>query len=248
MATTSSEGSDRPNLQLPSDQTNLCSTVGKTNPKTVAVVITPGAILTPPWDADVSSIITSFMPGQEEGNAVAAILYGDANPSGKLPVTFPNVDNEVVFTQQQYPGVNLHATYSEDLLIGYRWYNAKNVNARWPFGHGLSYTTFSYSNIQVNGRTVTVDVTNSGGVSGAEVVQLYVGFPASSGEPPQQLKGFSKLGLNVGEKKTATFTLSDRDLSIWDATAHKWALQSGTFQIRVGSSSGDIRAFSTLTI
>jgi beta-glucosidase len=248
MATSSGEGSDRPNLQLPSDQTALCSAVGKVNPRTIGVTINPGAILTPPWDADVAAIVAMFMPGQEEGNALADVLFGSVNPSGKLPVTFPNKDNEIGFTQQQYPGVNLHANYSEKLQVGYRWYTSNNVNPKYPFGHGLSYTTFTYGDFNVNGRTISASITNSGSKAGAEVAQLYIGFPSSAGEPPIQLRNYSKVSLAAGAKQSVSWTLDDLALSIWDVSTHKWVLQHGTFQIYVGSSSVDIRLKGTLTV
>jgi len=248
MATTSSEGSDRANLQLPSDQTALCSAVGKVNAKTVAVTINPGAILTVPWDADVAAILAMGMPGQEEGNALADVLFGTVNPSGRLPVTFPNKDNEIGFTADQYPGVNGHANYSEKLNIGYRWYAQNNVVPRFAFGHGLSYTIFNYSGLSASGRTISATIANSGSVAGAEVPQLYIGFPASSGEPPLQLRNFAKVSLAAGARQAVSWTLSDRDLSIWDANTHKWVLQTGVFNIYVGASSQDIRLKSTLTV
>jgi len=248
MATTSSEGSDRANLQLPSAQTSLCSSVGKANAKTVAVTINPGAILTPPWDADVAAILSMGMPGQEEGNALADVLFGTVNPSGRLPVTFPNKDNEVGFTAEQYPGVNGHANYSEKLEIGYRWYGAHNVVPKYAFGFGLSYTTFAYSALTVSGRTVGATITNSGTVTGAEVAQLYIGYPESAGEPPAQLRGFTKVLLTAGKGQTVSWTLSDRDLSIWDASAHKWSLQKGTFNVYVGASADDFKLKGTLVV
>jgi len=238
LATTSSEGSDRPNLQLKQNEINICSAVGKVK-KTVAVVITPGAVLTN-WSVNVSSLIIAFMPGQEEGNAIADVLFGDVNPSGKLPVTFPNRDNEVGFKNDEYPGVNHQEYYREQLNVGYRWYNSHNVKPRFPFGFGLSYTTFSLSGINLATRTVSVTVHNTGTKTGAEVVQLYVGFPASAGEPPLQLKGFQKVLLNAGEEKTISFVLSDRDLSIWDVSSHSWKIVPGTYVVYVGTSSQDL--------
>jgi beta-glucosidase len=249
MATTSSEGSDRPNLQLPADQTALCQAVGRANPKTVAVTINPGAILTVPWDTDVAAILSMGMPGQEEGNAMADVIFGDVNPSGRLPVTFPNKDNEVAFTPEQYPGVNGQANYTERLNVGYRYYATNNIVPRFAFGHGLSYTTFSYSQLSVSERTVSVLITNTGTRAGAEFPQLYLGYPTSSGEPPLQLRGFTKVALAAGAARTVNFSaLTDRDLSIWDANTHKWVLQTGTFNVFVGASSQDIRLKSTLTV
>jgi len=248
MATTSSEGSDRSTLALPSDQTSLCSAVGKVNAKTIAVTINPGAILTPPWDADVAAILSMGMPGQEEGNALADVIFGNVNPSGRLPVTFPNKDNEVAFTADQYPGVNGHANYSEKLNIGYRWYATHGVVPRFAFGFGLSYTTFGYSGLTVSGRTVTATITNTGKVAGAEVPQLYIGFPAAAGEPSIQMRGFTKVALGAGEQKAVSWTLSNLDLSIWDATTHKWVLQTGTFNIMVAASAQDIKLKGTMTV
>jgi beta-glucosidase len=248
MATTSSEGSDRANLQLPAAQVSLCQAVGAVNQKSVAVTVNPGAILTVPWDTSFNAILSMGMPGQEEGNALADVLFGAVNPSGRLPVTFPNKDNEIGFTTSQYPGVNNEANYSERLNVGYKWYGTNNVVPRFAFGHGLSYTTFTYSGLTVSGRTVTATVANAGNVAGSEVAQLYIGYPASSGEPPLQFRAFSKVALAVSGRSTVTWTLADRDLSIWDATNHRWALQSGTFQIYVGASSQDIRLKGTLTV
>jgi len=245
LATTSSEGSDRPNLQLPADQVNLATAMGNSNPNSVALVITPGAVLVP-FATSVSAVVLMFLPGQEEGNSFADVLFGNVNPSGKLPVTLPNVDNEVGFSTAQYPGINNEGSYSELLNVGYRWYAANKVTPKFPFGHGLSYTTFTYSNLKINGRTISADITNSGPVAGAEVPQLYLNFPASAGEPPIQLKGFQKIQLSPGAKQTASWVLSDRDLSIWDANAHKWAVQSGNFGVLVGASSQDIRLQGTL--
>jgi beta-glucosidase len=238
LATSSSEGSDRPNLSLPADQINICNAVGNVQ-KTVAVVINPGAVLTD-WADNVDALLVGFMPGQEEGNAIADILFGDVNPSAKLPVTFPNKENEVGFLPDEYPGVNLQEYYREQLNVGYRWYAANGVKPRFPFGFGLSYTSFSLTNLAISGRTVSVSLMNTGSVSGAQVVQLYLGFPASAGEPPIQLKGFQKVMLNNGQAQTVSFTLTDRDLAIWDVTSHTYVKQTGTFTVYVGTSSQDL--------
>jgi len=134
------------------------------------------------------------------------------------------------------------------LNIGYRWYSTNNVVPRFPFGHGLSYTTFGYSGLTVSGRTISATISNTGKVAGSEVPQLYIGFPASSGEPAIQMRGFTKVGLAAGEQKSVSWTLTNQDLSIWDATAHRWALQSGTFNIMVGASTQDIKLKGTLTV
>lgn len=245
MATSSSEGGDRGDLSLPSDQVSICRAVGKVK-KTVAVVITPGAVLTD-WADDVDAVIVAFMPGQEEGNAIADVLFGAVNPSGKLPVTFPNIENEVNFKVDEYPGVGLQEYYREQLNVGYRWYAAHQVTPRFAFGFGLSYTTFDLSGLAITGRQVSVLLKNTGSVSGAEVVQLYLGFPPSAGEPPIQLKGFSKVFLAPGASEKVTFTLTDRDLSIWDVSTHSWTVVSGTFTVNVGTSSQDLPLKQTVT-
>jgi beta-glucosidase len=204
---------------------------------TIVVASVPGAILTD-WRRDVAAILVNFMPGQENGNALAAVLVGDVNPSGRLPITFPNVENEVGFTPDMYPGVNLHAAYREELLVGYRWYNAKFVTPAFPFGHGLSYTSFDYSNLTVSHdfppSAVSVSVTNIGKVAGNEVVLFYVTFPASANEPPHQLKHFSKTALlTPNQSATVAFSFSPRDLSIWNTASHSWELVSGVFTLSV---------------
>lgn len=250
VATSSSEGSDRANLDLGNGQDALIDIVAGRANRTVVVATVPGAILTP-WRNDVESILVNFMPGQELGNAVASVLFGDVNPAARLPLTFPNVENEVGFTERQYPGLNNaeEAYYDEKLLVGYRWYNARGVRPAFPFGHGLSYTSFKYSDLKINnGPTVSANVKNTGNVAGHEVVQLYLTFPASAGEPPRQLKGFNKVHFDAGQTLEVGFALTDRDLSIWDVSTHSWTKVSGTFKVELGASSQDIRLSGELTV
>ena len=145
------------------------------------------------------------------------------------------------------PG-GMSSYYAEKLEVGYRWYTAHGVKAAYPFGHGLSYTNFAYSGITVTANSVTVKVANTGTVAGAEVAQLYLGFPATAGEPPKQLKGFSKVQLAAGASQAVTFALDDRSISIWDVGKHAWAKVPGQFSVMVGSSSEDIRATGSFTI
>jgi beta-glucosidase len=181
---------------------------------------------------------------------LADVLFGDVDPGGRLPLTFPNIENEVGFTWSQYPGLPiynpLNANYTEMLEIGYRYYQSHNIQPKFAFGHGLSYTTFSYSNLAVNGRNVTFEVSNTGARTGYEVPQMYLSFPASAGEPPLQLKGFKKLQLAPGETATVAFAVQDRDLSIWDTSAYAFVPQSGRFGVYVGASSADIRLYASL--
>jgi len=237
----SSEGSDRPNLSLGNGQDELIAAVAAAQPNTVVVIHSPGAVLVP-WINSVPAAIAAFYPGEEAGNAIADVLFGDANPSGKLPITFPLTEDQVpANTTAQYPGINDEGSYSEGLFVGYRWYDRYNQDPAFPFGHGLSYTTFEYSNLQIKGLTISGSVQNTGKVAGAEVVQLYIGYPESANEPPKVLRGFKKLRLQPGVSGVFSFTLTEHDLSIWDITTVDWTVIHGTFSVYVGSSSRDIR-------
>jgi len=243
VATSSHEGSDRSDLSL-GDQDNMTAGVAAiAGKKTAVIVVTPGAILTP-WRNDVAAVLTPMMPGQQYGAAIADILFGVVNPSGKLLVTFPNVENEMNLSVAQWPGINNAqvAVYSEKLNVGYRWYASNpSVKPAYPFGHGISYTSFKYSDLKVAGRTVSFTVENSGAVSGAEVPQMYLKFPDAAGEPPKQLKGFTKVNLAAGASTTVSFELDDRSFSIWDVSTHAWTIAPGSFGVMVGSSTEDIR-------
>eukprot|EP01062_Namystynia_karyoxenos_P036582 TRINITY_DN2664_c0_g1_i1.p1 TRINITY_DN2664_c0_g1~~TRINITY_DN2664_c0_g1_i1.p1 ORF type:complete len:799 (+),score=300.59 TRINITY_DN2664_c0_g1_i1:102-2399(+) len=244
--TTSSEGGDRADLTL-GKQDDLIAAVAKAaGKKTVVVAITPGALLTP-WRDDVAAVITTVFPGQEYGNAVADVLFGAVNPGGKLPITFPGSENEMQMSQTQWPGVKGYAVYSEKLEVGYRWYAAHGVKPAFPFGHGLSYTTFEYAGLQAGRSSVSCTIKNAGPRAGSEVAQLYLKFPDSAGEPPKQLKGFQKVHLAPGASQTVTFALDDRSYSIWNVSTHAWAVQHGSFGVMVGSSSEDIRLTGTIT-
>lgn len=254
VATTSGEASDRSTLSLGETQNDLVWAIAEVNSNTVVAVTTPGACLMP-WADDVSSIVVSWLPGQEAGNGLADVLFGAVNPSARLHVTIPNKDNELEFTDAQYPGEGFppEANYSEGLLVGYRYYEAKSIDPKFPFGHGLSYTSFQYSDIafdKASGEgavagTVSVTVTNTGDVFGDEIAQLYITFPGSAGEPPNQLKAFSKFGLNPAESKTAVFELKKSDLSIWNQNSHAWQLISGEFKAKSGGSSRDVASVET---
>jgi beta-glucosidase len=240
-----SEGSDLSGIDLSADQNSLISAVAAANPNTV-VVLNTGSAVTMPWVNSVRGVLEAWYPGQEDGNAIASVLFGDTNPSGKLPVTFPRSLADVpASTAAQWPGVNGQVQYSEGLDVGYRWYDAKNIAPLFAFGSGLSYTSFAYSNLRVgpgdlgpNGQeTVTADVTNTGSRAGADVAQLYLSEPAAAGEPPEQLKGFQKVQLNPGQTKQVRFTLSSRDVSYWDSNAQNWTTAAGKYQVMLGDAS-----------
>ena len=242
------EGHDRTGLSLGGNQDALVGAVAAANPRTVVVVKSGGPVLMP-WLSKVPAVLEAWYPGQEDGNAVAAILFGAVNPSGRLPVSFPRAEGDVpASTPAQYPGVDGTAHYSEGVFVGYRHYDAKNITPLFPFGYGLSYTRFSYSHLRIRrgtGGTVTVgaDVTNTGRRVGGEVAQLYVGDPSSSAvpEPPAQLQGFQKLTLAPGRTGHVTFTLPRRAFAYWDTTSHGWRVAGGAYRIMVGGGSRDIR-------
>lgn len=239
-------------IPIPSAQDALVSAVAKANPNTV-VVLQNGGPLEMPWLASVPSVVENWYPGQVDGDAVASLLFGDTNFSGKLPVTFPKkLADGPLRTPEQYPGVKdaqgmPHSYYSEKLLVGYRWYDAMDIEPLFPFGFGLSYTSFSFSDLAVTphagGASVSVTVTNTGDRSGAEVAQVYVQFPAAAGEPPLQLKGFDKVTLEPGESKTVSVELDERAFSIWD---DGWTVTPGCYTVLVGNSSDDLPLQSSL--
>jgi beta-glucosidase len=243
-----SEGSDLSDIDLSTQQNQLISAVAAVNPNTI-VVLNTGSAVTMPWLDTVRGVLEAWYPGQQDGTAIASVLFGDTNPSGKLPVTFPRSLADVpASTTAQWPGVNGQVQYSEGMDVGYRWYDAKNIAPLFAFGSGLSYTTFAFSHLTVgpgslapNGReTVTANVTNTGRRAGADVVQLYLSEPASAGEPPKQLKGFQKVQLNPGQTRQVRFTLSAQDVSYWDSNAQNWTVPAGHFQVMVGDSSDNL--------
>jgi beta-glucosidase len=239
-AADSTEGEDRSSLGLRADTDALIAAVAAANPRTIVVLHVPGAVLMP-WIDKVKAILVAFYPGEENGNAIAPILLGAENPGGKLPVTFPRAvaDLPRVSGEQTVP-------YREGLAIGYRALDAQGVAPLFAFGHGLSYTTFAFAELNVRaGATagsIAVDfaVTNTGSRAGSEVAQLYLGFPTSAAEPPWVLRGFTRITLAAGETKNATLELSARDLSCWNPKAHARYVPSGTYRIAVGSSSRDL--------
>ena len=243
-----SEGSDLANIDLPGDQNALIEAVAKANPNTV-VVLNTGSAVTMPWVDDVAGVVEAWYPGQESGNAIASILFGDTNPSGKLPVTFPKSLSDVpASTDAQWPGVDGKVQYSEGLDVGYRWYDAKGVDPLFPFGYGLSYTTFRVSGLHVNHASLrengtvraTATVTNTGKVAGSDVVQVYLSQPRSSGEPPKSLVGFQKVTLKPGKSTKVHVTITAKDASVWNTKAQAWALTPGTYTVRAGDSSSSL--------
>ncbi|HEX4032472.1 MAG TPA: glycoside hydrolase family 3 C-terminal domain-containing protein [Terracidiphilus sp.] len=250
-----SEGHDQ-SLELPESQNNLIEAVAKANPRTIVVLKSGSAILMP-WIGDVAAVLEAWYPGEEDGAAVAAVLLGDVNPSGKLPISFPRaVDQTLALHPGQYPGVDGTVHYTEGLEVGYRGYDAQNATPLFPFGFGLSYTQFSFAGLKVAQQpgsanaTVTFTVTNTGQHAGAEVAQLYLGFPpiAEGNEPPIQLKGFRKIDLKPGESKPVELKLDAHAFSYWSEKAHAWQVAPGEFQILVGDSSASTPLKSSVTV
>jgi beta-glucosidase len=239
-----SEGADLSDISLPADQNQLVTDVAAANPNTV-VVVNSGSAVAMPWAANVRGIIEAWYPGQEYGSALASLLYGDVNPSGKLPVTFPAALADVpARTTAQWPGQNNTVQYSEGVDVGYRWYDRQNLTPQFPFGFGLSYTTFGYANLTVappdsaGNVSVAFDVTNTGTRAGAEAAQVYVGQPGSTGEPPKNLRGFTRVSLSPGQTQRVTVTLDARSFQYYSGG---WQTAPGAHQILVGASSRDIR-------
>lgn len=225
----------------PDDSDQLISAVAAANPRT-AVVLNTGGPAAMPWLGQVGSVLETWYPGEQDGNAAAALLFGDVNPSGKLPVTFPaSLSQLPTQSPRQYPGVNGTAVYSEGLLVGYRWYDAKHLTPLFPFGYGLSYTTFRFSDLRLSPRGTSVQVsyvlTNTGSRAGADVGEVYLTDPASAGEPPEQLKGYAKTWLAPGRSQTVTVTLPASAFQYWSNHTGGWTTAPGVYTIRVGDSS-----------
>jgi beta-glucosidase len=240
------EGHDQ-SLMLPAAQNELIKAMASANPNTVVVVKSGSAVLMP-WIDNVPAVLEAWYPGEEDGHAVADVLTGKVNPSGKLPLSFPrSVEDTLASNPEQYPGVNGVAHYSEGLEVGYRGYTAHQITPLFPFGFGLSYTEFKFDGLKVtmqpggDNATVNFTVTNTGKRAGAEVAEVYLGFPAidEGNEPPLQLKAFSKVMLQPGEAKTVELKLDTRAFSYWSEKAHAWTVAAGEFQVMVGDSSAN---------
>ena len=250
------EGRDHP-IELPAEQNAMIAAVAAANPKTI-VVLKSGSALLMPWIDSVAAVLEAWYPGEEDGNAVADVLFGDVNPSGKLPLTFPkSVDQTFAQNPEWYPGNGQEVHYGEKLEVGYRWYQSQHLEPLFPFGFGLSYTTFSITDLKVapakgkaHAAQVTLRVTNTGQRAGAEVAQVYVGYPpiAEGNEPPLQLEGFRKVMLAPGESKEVTMTLEPRAFSYWSVSDHAWKVQPGEYTVEAGSSSADLPLKATITM
>ena len=254
-----SEGNDLPNLSLPGNQDALIEQVADANPRTI-VVLETGTAVVMPWIDKVAGVIEAWYAGNKGADAVANVLYGNVNPSAKLPITFPlsvadlpHPDlvkpppghdagaGAVLKSEDAKPTFSVH--YDEGLKVGYKWYDAEKKPVLFPFGYGLSYTTYQYSDLKVaKGKepTVRFTVRNAGPRAGAEVAEVYVALPASANEPPKRLAGWSKVLLNPGESKEVSLSINPRELSIYDESADAWKQLPGRYTIMVGGSSKDL--------
>jgi beta-glucosidase len=257
----STEGGDKPTLDLPNGQAELIRQVAAANPRTIVVLEVGGAVQTSDWDAAVPAVLHNWFGGQEQGAAIANILFGDVNPSGRLPITIP-VDeaSTPVSDPSQYPGDGLDQQFSEGIFVGYRGFAERGIEPQYAFGHGLSYTSYAYSNLRTaavpdpDGEgtqlQATVDVQNTGARAGTETVQVYVGnLPTRRvSSSPISLAGWGTVTLEPGETQAVTVTLSPESLSYWDVDLDEWRTPTGTIQVKVGAASDDIRLTRNLAI
>ena len=257
-AAAESEGFDRTHMELPAAQTALLQRLLE-GPAPVVVVLANGStVLVAPWHERAAAVVECWLGGQAAGGAVADVLTGAVNPSGRLTETIPLRPQDTP-AYLNFPGEDGHVRYGEGIFVGYRGYDALDREVAYPFGHGLSYTTFEYADLAVSTTgsadagdlavRVTVVVRNTGAVAGAEVVQLYVVDPdCSVARPPRELKRFAKVALVPGEDTTLELTLDDRDLAHWSTRHGRWLVEGGEFVVEVGASSRDIRLRATLHV
>jgi len=253
------EGEDHDHaLSLPETQDALIAAVAAANPKTIVVLKSGSAVLMP-WLEKVQAVLEAWYPGEEDGDAVADVLFGMAEPGGRLPITFPaRVEDTLAFNVDQYPGRNGEVHYSEGLAVGYRGYRSHKKKPLFPFGYGLTYTSFAYEGLAStktgSGDGLQIDVsfrvTNTGTRKGSDVAQIYVSDPpiAEGDEPPQQLKAFQKIELEPGASRTVHLKLDARALSYWSTASKQWKRAIGIFTIELGSSAETMRASTTVAV
>jgi len=238
------EGFDRKNLSLPADQDGLISAVADANPNTI-VVLNTGSSITMPWLSKVKAVLDMYYPGENGAEATAGLLYGDVNPSGKLTQTFPASESvtPVAGVPLRYPGVDNQENYSEGIYVGYRWYDKERAAPLFPFGYGLSYTSFAYRHLTVRqshgALTVSFTLKNTGTRDGAEVAQVYIGASPGTTEPQavRSLGGYQKVHLRAGQSTTVRIRVDAQQLKYWNTSSHSWVLGTGNRDVWVGSSS-----------
>ena len=246
------EGQDRQSFEIPFNQDTLISAILKAN-KNVIIVLFGGNAVAMPWIKEASTLVQAWYLGTEAGNAIANVLSGKVNPSGKLPFSYPKKleDNGAIsFGPTSYPGIDKTVTYKEDILVGYRWFDTKKIEPLFPFGYGLSYTTFQYGELKVDKKkmaaneklSISIPVTNTGKTVGSEIVQLYIKDKKCSVlRPEKELKAFAKVKLQPGETKQVDFQIDENSLHFYDDKAQKWVVEPGVFIAFIGSSSRDLK-------
>ena len=242
-----SEGLDRTHIGIPAVQKQLLDAVTAANPNVVAVV-SAGSVIETDWVEQCKAVVHGYLGGQAGASAMLEVLTGWQNPCGKLAETIP-LRYEDTPAARYFPGKKQNAEYREGLYVGYRYYETANKAVRYPFGYGLSYTTFAYSDLKVNAEKVTFTLTNTGSVAGAEIAQLYVAKPdATVFRPAKELKGFAKVFLKAGESKTVTIPLDDKTFRYWNVTTDRWEVEGGSYQLLVGANVQDIRLTAEITL
>ena len=253
------EGADRITYDLPFGQNELIEDLLKVN-KNTGIVIVSGNAVAMPWLDKVSALMQSWYLGSEAGNATANIIAGDINPSGKLPYSIPRKleDNGAMsFGTISYPGDSVTQIYKEDILVGYRWHDTKKIPALFPFGYGLSYTTFEYGKVSADKKEyekddvikVSFTLSNKGNLAGSESVQIYASQAKPSLErPAKELKAFKKVFLNAGESKTVELSVPVKDLAFFDDKAHGWIVESDKFTLHCAASSADVKSSVTVQV
>ena len=242
-----SEGLDRTHIGIPAVQKQLLDAVAAVNPNVVAVV-SAGSVIETDWAAKCKAVVHGYLGGQAGAGAMMEVLTGWQNPCGKLAETIP-LRYEDTPAARYFPGRKQNAEYREGLYVGYRYYETANKAVRYPFGYGLSYTTFAYSDLKVNAEKVTFTLTNTGSVAGAEIAQLYVAKPdAAVFRPAKELKGFAKVFLKAGESKTVTIPLDDKTFRYWNVATDRWEVEGGSYQLLVGANVQDIRLTADITL
>ena len=253
---TEGEGGDRPSMDLPAHQAALIRAIAAVNKNTIVVLNNGTPVTMKDWLDQAPAVVEAWFPGQEGGTAIAAVLFGDVNPSGKLADTFAADRNDYP-DANNFPGANHEVNYAEGIYVGYRRFDKENIQPLFPFGYGLSYTTFGYKNLQLSQAqlapagsvTASVDITNTGKRAGEEVVELYVHDPKPQiDKPVRELKGFSKVALQPGETKTVQFTIQPRNLAYFDVSGKQWKADAGGYEIEVGASSRDIKQTAALQL
>ena len=246
------EGNDRSDFNLPANQNHLIEEVLQVNPNTL-VVLNTGSPVKMPWADRAEAILQTWFAGQEFGNAMVDIITGAINPSGRLPTSFPkNIEDTPAFNS--YPGKDLQMNYEEKLLVGYRWYDKKDIKTLFPFGHGLSYTQFEYTDLEVEIQSKSkvsckFSIQNTGLIAGAETAQCYIGYKTDDdSEPKKTLQGFSKIILNQGDKSKVEINLNSRNFSSWNEAKQNWEVRPGSYEIFIGSSAENIILQSTISL